>query len=251
MLNSANIDKDNDFNKLKDSGIKFDLSNITLLKELFTIPEDKRDYKWLQLFRSFIWNASLQASKEQIIQGPDGFQYFALFLPEPNVQFESYSLNHVAEFCVSNAIGVVVFASNPLLNPELPNPKYAFNTGLLDSLYRYKSWSGGERGEASSTLASDEIVDVGTRSVGLFSIPAGEQIAYGYPSDDAIPPYTRLAIGDFMRAWGFQSPRMGLGYVENGGLMIILNCQPHEFQSQQDIHQFTNYICWYFCDFIG
>ena len=90
----------------------FDLKKTQKLVDLFGIPASKRDASWQNAFYEAVGQASLRALNPQVIQGPDGFSYFAMAFPQPHQEFESFCVDHILEFCLEHGFGIVLLIWN-------------------------------------------------------------------------------------------------------------------------------------------
>ncbi len=78
------------------------------VEDLLALPAARRDDEWLRALHAAVADAPLAAQEPQLIQGPDGFGYFALQLPPPGPLEAPYTVRHVAEPCTVGGFGCVV-----------------------------------------------------------------------------------------------------------------------------------------------
>ena len=97
--------------------------------------------------------ASLRALNPQVIEGPDGFSYFALAFPKAHQDFESFSVDHILDFCLEHGFGIV------LLDPPSQEPLWVFRYGDLSSYRQYRNFEKDPADDrASENGALDDIL---------------------------------------------------------------------------------------------
>lgn len=157
--------------------MKFDLEKTAELDRLFAVPRESRDDTWVEAFYAAVPDASMRTGDGQVVNGPDGFPYFRLLVPEPATEFETFCVTHVLDVCLANGFGIVV------MNAE-PRPQWVFPYGNL--------WSFKEHG---AFVLPDE--------------PAGEpgdKLLVGSPSESLLPDYARAALKKELAAQGANDP---------------------------------------------
>ena len=70
-----------------------DLDKTREIFELVETPHEARDEAWSAAFLSDLSGASFRCGDPQVIQGPDGFPYVQLLLPESGVGFQCYVID--------------------------------------------------------------------------------------------------------------------------------------------------------------
>src|SRR5215203_3794578 len=73
----------------------FDLEKTASLERLFLVASEERDAQWIAALYDAAADASLATREQQIIQGPDGFRYFALYLPTVGQEFDAFCVRHI------------------------------------------------------------------------------------------------------------------------------------------------------------
>jgi len=116
---------------------KFDLEKTQTLSALFETPRAQRDDECRKRFYAAIVDASMRAFDPQVFQGPDGFSYFGLGLPQAGA-FTPFCVSHILEYVLDNGVGIAVFASS---GPP-SDPEWVFSFGDLLSLSLYGGFEG-------------------------------------------------------------------------------------------------------------
>ena len=161
---------------------KFDLAQTQILAGLLAVAPDKRDEQWLQRFYAAVPDASLVAGNPQVEQGPDGFPYFQLAMPDPG-SFTPFCVTHVLDNCLQHGMGIALF-DNARRNGE---PAWVFTYGSLLSFKLYGAFDGDPNEPRSSGAAPEAASD------------ESRKVLTGAPSESFLPAYARKAMGDFFR----------------------------------------------------
>jgi hypothetical protein len=173
---------------------KFDLAKTQLLAELMAVAPDKRDEQWLQRFYAAVPDASLVAGNPQVEQGPDGFPYFQLAMPDPG-EFTPFCVTHVLDNCLQHGMGIALF-DNARRKGE---PAWVFTYGSLLSFKLYGAFDGDPSEPRASSVAPEAASD------------ESRKVLTGAPSESFLPAYARKAMGDFFRrALQHPDPRVAL-----------------------------------------
>lgn len=143
------------------------------LNDQLLLEPAQRTPEWKQAFYETVFDAALCLGDPQVVQGPDGFPYFVLNFPEPNVQFQAVSISVVLDHCLDHGMGIV-------LNPRQGAADWVFTFGNL--------WT--------------------KRTLDTFEVPVPEvkqpdnsqerQILISAPSEDFLPMFARDAIRTFL-----------------------------------------------------
>ena len=143
------------------------------LHEQLGVEPAKRTQEWKQTFYDTVSDAALAMNDPQVVQGPDGFQYFVLGFPQPNVQFQGVSISVVLEHCLDHGLGIV-------LNPRQGAADWVFSFGNL--------WTKWSLNTFEPPIPESKQPDPGQE----------RQIMIGSPSEDFLPPFARSAIRRYM-----------------------------------------------------
>ena len=191
-------------------------------------------------FQDAVWNASLSSLQPQVSLGPDGFNYLNLCVPKYGEPFDTFSLNYVAEKCLNGGFGVTIFLNEA--NFIQSKPEFVFSAGLLDSLFRFKKLNG---------FTLDDVQYPKPSKDNFHQIEEGAVLFSGKPSNKLLPIYTCKHIGNILRAYGFNTPKIALTYSEEFGYFITLNCQEANFASKEIIEGVFLQIGWFLLPGIG
>ena len=173
---------------------KFDLAKTQLLAELLAVVPEKRDEQWLQRFYAAVPDASLLAGNPQVEQGPDGFPYFQLAMPDAGT-FTPFCVTHVLDNCLQHGMGIALFDNSR----RKGEPAWVFTYGSLLSFKLYSAFDGDPNEPRSSGPASEPPSD------------ESRKILTGAPAESYLPAYARKAMGDFFRrALQHPDPRVAL-----------------------------------------
>jgi hypothetical protein len=211
------------------------MSDINLtqkLVELFSIPMDKRDAVWQQSFHAAVPEASLRALNPQVIQGPDGFPYFALAMPKAGEKFESFCIAHVLDTCLNQGFGAVIFGD------PAGQPLWVFKYGDLSSYQSYKRFDGDPADEPSG-LSSGHHEEV---------VNEARQVLVGSPSESFLPLPARAVIRQFLsKRAGLAKPAVAL--VSDPALKpnrnLVFNLYREHFKDPADFDCVMQQLLWF------
>jgi hypothetical protein len=161
----------------------FDLEKTAALDRLFQIPRDRRDAAWIAAFYQAAPEASLATGEQQLIKGPDGLPYFALYLPKPNAPFDSFCIAQVAENCLTHGVGCVI-------NPDKTPPDWVFTYGNLWSLHSYSTFDATPPAKPQATPT------------------AGRQVLMAAPSEQFLPAPARNVLKSYLQQVGVKEPQV-------------------------------------------
>ncbi len=179
----------------------FDLSLTQTLSELFAVERRARDAAWTERFMTAAWNGSVVVNHPPEVQGPDGFPYLRLNLPEPRTPFDSNAMANLAATCVARGSGIAFFAS--AADPVTAS-QFVLSTGMIGSLLHYDSW----HGDPQDVREADAGATPGLHTV---TLETSHKVMLGTPSADFLSPATAQALARHMRhAWGIADPRVQL-----------------------------------------
>ncbi len=157
------------------------------VEQLLAVPEDERDPEWLRTFHAVVADAPLASQHPQLIQGPDGFGYFALELPPAGPLAEPYTIRHVQEPCTVGGFGCVV-------HDREGRPAWVFRYGEMWALRAEGRFDTRPEGDAGGSV----------------TVEAGEQVLVGAPSDDVLPGWARTVLRIAVGHLDVEVPMVGL-----------------------------------------
>ena len=148
------------------------------------VPRDQRDAKWVAEFCAAAPDASLKTAKQQLIQGPDGFPYLALFIPAEGEEFTAFCISQVLMNCLEHGAGCVICSNNT-------QPEWVFTYGNLWSLHAHNTFDATPPGAQESDRLSE-----------------GRQVLIAAPNETFLPTFARNVIKAFLISAGVKDPRV-------------------------------------------
>lgn len=207
-----------------------DLEKTDIIANLLSVPKEDRNESWTRDFITNIPTASFRCGDPQVIAGPDGFPYFQLFLPEPNVPFTCYVLDRIKDdFLLDRGFGVVF----NLVNGE---PDYVLSYGDILNWHLNKEFY--TEHSAFSKENTDEV------------IVEDEEVLVGQPNENILPNYTKKLLGDYLRLNGVKDPKMALMMRKdkNGQEFsqdLAFNIGPENFENDDVYRAVMRNLSWY------
>ncbi len=204
-----------------------DLSKTSILNELIKTPREQRDDKWNAKFLENVADASFICGNPQVIEGPDGFPYFQLNIPEPNKKFQCFVIKHMKDdFLLEKGFGVAI-------NPLKGQPDWVFSYG---DIVNYHISNEFYTKSENSDLPDQEI------------IKEKEEVLIGQPSETVLPIQTRIVIRDFLKNLGINDTKLLLmnrrkpgGYQQE----LVFNLTPDKFEKKEHYEGVMKSIAWY------
>jgi hypothetical protein len=157
----------------------FDLDKTRAVARLFTAPE--QDDAWREQFYAAIPDASLRAFDPQVEQGPDGFPYFHLAIPESG-PLTPFSISHVLDHCLESGFGAVIFPDS-----SRTAPAWVFTYGNLLSFKLYGHFDHDPAEPARAARSGSTVLE------------EEHALLVGAPSEAYFPACARRAMGAFFR----------------------------------------------------
>jgi len=204
-----------------------DLKKTHILNELFKIPQENRSESWKAKFLEHVADASFMCGDPQIIDGPDGFPYFQLFIPESNEKFECFVIrNLISDFILEKGIGIVI-------SPNKINPDWVFTYGDLINFEIKKEFYIKKN---KIQLPKNEI------------IKEEEEVLVGQPTELILPKQSRNYIREYLQKIGIKEPKVLLInrkikteiYQE-----LVFNLVPVTFENNTLYEEALKVIYWY------
>jgi len=204
-----------------------DLAKTQILASLFAVPRDKRDHSWQESFLSNVTEASFTCHDPQVIQGPDGFPYFVLNIPEAGKPFSCFVIKHLKnDLLLDKGIGVAV-------NLASGSPDWVFTYGDIVNYHLYNEFYSPAEGQdpgRSETITEDENVLV------------------AQPSAQYLPSQTREILRQFLNRHGINDPKIALmaRTIDNQTVQqLVFNLTPEKFQDQAKFESIMSCIAWF------
>jgi hypothetical protein len=203
-----------------------DIAQTAIVDDLFQVPAAKRDDAWRAKFFEAVVDASLAVPEPRVSEGPDGFPYAGLLMPDPYTNFEAWSISTILEPCTENGFGIAID----------PKPdgiaEWVFTYGDLVSLRMF------------GKLEMPRKIDARPEA-GIISAAAPALVAA--PSDEVLPGYCRKALRAFMREkLGVAKPgvasvvRTGVGEQE-----LMFSIFPDDFPTTAAYQDAMYRISWF------
>lgn len=202
-----------------------DLDKTAILAELFKTPQDDRDDAWVNQFYEAAIDASFKCDTPQVIQGPDGFPYVKLGLPQPGQEFQCYVIKHmINDFLLEQGFGVVIFTDSQ-------QPEWVFSHGDIVNYHLYSSFSGG------SDIFTSERYDK--------DLQADDKVMMGPPSEQILPLATRKVIGNFLTRY-YNDPKVSMIFHDDSkSYELAFNCTPDKFEDMETFRETLQQIGWF------
>ena len=215
---------------------QFDLTHTQALVELFATPREQRDDKWQRRFYAAIVDASMRAFDPQVEQGPDGFFYFALALPEPGA-FTPFSVSHVLEYVLDNGVGIAVFGAAG----RSADPEWVFTYGDLLAYALYGDFEGdpAERGHQHDHH----------NGIAVETVKERREVLVGSPSEQYYPKRAAAALARFMHE-RLNVPEPEIKVIADPtacpSLSLAINLRPSDYGGDLErLGAAMRYVRWY------
>jgi|SRR6185312_11111896 len=215
---------------------KFDLTKTHELADLLFIERNQRDAEWIRRFYHAVGEASMTTTADQVLQGPDGFSYFALHMPPPRRDFEPFSVSQVLDFCLENSLGIVI-------EPQPGPPEWVISYGLLWSKKIFGKFDLNVDPDAGAEAANQlRTPEVPTQMVGK------EAVLVGQPNQSYFPGFARNAVKQFLQQQQIENP--GVLLLSNPAQepleTIAFPVFPEDFADPNQFQGFMQRLAWYF-----
>ncbi|MDQ3016555.1 MAG: hypothetical protein M3R25_07550 [Bacteroidota bacterium] len=162
-----------------------DITKTQIMVDLFTVPHDQRGESWRQSLLDHVETASFRKGDPELVTGPDGFPYFALYTPIPMQSFESFCIRNMKDdFILINGCGIVI-------NPSGESSDWVFTYGDIVNLHVSQKF-----------YNTDHVPIVPKTEI----ISAEEDVLIGHPSDMFVPMHTRNILRSFLIKNGIKTP---------------------------------------------
>lgn len=214
---------------------KFDLTKTHELADLLFVERDQRDAEWIRRFYRAIGEAGMTTTSEQVLEGPDGFSYFALQMPPPHRDFEPLSVSHVLDFCLENSLGIVI-------EPQPEPPEWVIPYGQL--------WSKKAFGKFNLNIDPDPGDGVATevRTPDIPSHMMGkEAVLVGQPNQSYFPGFARNAVKSFLQQQRIENP--GVLLLSNPALQpletIVFSVFSEDFSDMNQFQGVMQRLAWF------
>ncbi|MFD2968606.1 hypothetical protein [Sphingobacterium bambusae] len=205
------------------------LAHTAVIDQLLRVPREERNDEWVGNFLTHVGTASFVCGDPQVIQGPDNFPYFQLFIPEANKPFQCYVLDHMLDdFLLDNGLGVA-------LEPKAGEVEWVLSYGDLLHYSVHRTFA----------IPSDHLF--GRGGEGDETITADEQVLVGAPSELILPLKARGVIREFLKAQGIQEPKVCLmdRSTYGKGQDLVFNLTPWQFETEAHYRAVMQALGWF------
>jgi len=230
---TAHVDLDPEPGRPTGDGYFGDLNKTVVMSELFAVPREQRDEKWIKTFFANVADASFCCENPQVIQGPDGFPYVRLTMPEAGKSFTCYVIRHmIPQFLLEKGFGIAI-------NPDKEQPDWIFSYGDLVNFHIHGAFDakGFDFNPAEAKPGEEENIAVGTK------------ITTGNPSEKIIPIPSRAVLRAFFEAHGV-SPKIML-MSRGDGLDLVIPATPDSFSDPDHYQYFCAALRWFLPGYYG
>jgi hypothetical protein len=211
----------------KKTSYQGDMKKTALLYKLFEIPREKRDESWMKNFATNVADAGFRCSEPQVIQGPDGFPYFILFLPNQYQPFQAFVIRRMKDdFLLQAGYGIVI---NPHGSQSYAD--WVFSYGDVVNFHI--------NGEFYTSLHIPEFEDD--------ELNYGDVVAED-PPEKFLPKQSRFVIKEFLKSQGIQQAKILLLTKNIDGCRvqrIAFNIYPENFPSTKHFDFTMNHLHWF------
>lgn len=208
-----------------------DLDKTGEIFELVETPHEARDEAWNTAFLASLSGASFRCGDPQVIQGPDGFPYVQLLLPESGVGFQCYVIDRMKDdFLLERGLGVVI-------NPDNGAPDWVLSCGDILNLYLNQEFYTTEETPFSKD-GTDEIIE------------EQESVMVGQPAETLLPQVTRNVLRAFLEGNGVAAPKVllmmrqrkdGAGITQE----LAFNLSPADFADEKTYRAVMQQLAWF------
>lgn len=228
-INGANEPQINTDDQGQNPSYLGNLEHTALIDQLLRVPREERDDEWVGQFLSHVATASFVCGEPQVIQGPDNFPYFQIFIPEANKPFQCYVLEHMLDdFLLENGLGVA-------LEPKDGQVEWILTYGDLLHYSVHRTFA----------IPNDHVFGKGKE--GDEVIQQDEQVLVGAPSEYILPVPARAVIKSFLNAQGVAEPKVCIiDRSQYGkGQDLVFNLVPEQFESQVHYRAVMQALGWF------
>jgi hypothetical protein len=209
----------------KKTAYQGDMAKTAMLHKLFALPKERRDEQWVKSFTAAVADAGFRCGEPQVIQGPDGFPYFILHLPNQYQPFQAFVIRKMKDdFLLDTGYGIVI-------NPHGPHADWVFSYGDVVNLH--------VNGEFYTSVHIPEHEEA--------ELLHGDVSASDIP-EKYLPKQSRAVIRDFLKAQGIQNPKALLLTANIDGARVqrlLFDIQPKDFPTTRHFDFAMNHIAWF------
>jgi len=202
-----------------------DMAKTNVLYKLFAVPKEKRDEQWMKSFAANIADAGFRCGEPQVIQGPDGFPYFILHLPNQYQPFQAFVIRKMKDdFLLEAGYGIVI-------NPHGSYADWVFSYGDIVNFQ--------VNGEFYTSVPAPAFEEE--------ELTQGD-VSISEPSEKYLPKQTRTVIKDFLKSQAIQDPKFLLFTKNIDGSRVqrlAFNLYPKDFPTTRHFDFTMNHLIWF------
>jgi hypothetical protein len=210
----------------------YDIDRTVAMSQHLLKPLELRDEAWKEVFLANLIDAPFACGKPEVVAGPDGFPYFQLVSPLPEVKFEAFSIEYMTpRFLLEHGLGVVI-------NPKNKAPDWVLNYGNIVNFYLH--------GEFYSDASSSKLMF--DKEGGDSVLSAGSVFYMGDPAANVLPLKSRAVLRDFLKKHGVLTPKVVLQVKkEDEGFVYDLwfNIPRNIFANEDEYRQCLSMLAWF------
>ena len=204
-----------------------DLQKTQILYNLFNTPHARRDDAWKLEFLANVADASFVCGDPQVINGPDGFPYFVLNLPEPGKPFTCFVIRHlVKDYLIEHGFGIVI-------EPGKAQPEWVFSHGDVVNFHLKGTFY-----EAQETPVMNDDAIIRTQT----------QVLITQPSEAYLPAQTRKVMRQFLEYHRLDDPKILLMTRPTEAGMIqelVFNIEMDRIRDQERYNTVMQQLGWF------
>ena len=204
-----------------------DISKTQIIANLFNIPSAERDEKWNQLLFDNATTASFACGNPQVTVGPDGFPYFNLIVPEPNMPFESFCISNMKEnFLLEKGFGVT-------LSSKVNTVEWVFSYGQIVNLHLNNQF-----------YSAADPVKIKNQE----TITTNQEVLVGQPSEQFLPKPTREILKKHLQTKGILKPQIMLLIRKIEGIPVrelAINIFKEDYSTIEELNNIMHQISWF------
>lgn len=160
------------------------------LQKLVTVPDEKRDQSWENLFFQKLTSGHLSVLSADPQTGPDGWPYLLTVVDDSAAE----PVQKMLHWCATKGVGLVV-------NPNKDYPDYVFTYGMIWH-FRQTGYFYLDQAEVKTGVVEVNVNDTNVMS--------------GSPSEEFLPKYVRQILKEFFRDQGLLQVKI-LMLSQDGG----------------------------------
>jgi hypothetical protein len=205
-----------------------DIQKVETINALLQVTPEERDPAWREKFYETVIDASFRTQEPQLIPGPDGFPYFALYSPVPHEPFESFCICNLIDWCLESGAGIAI-------NHGPSGVDWVFSYGDILAHHMFGVFTV-ESGESRQEPYEKVVVQ------------QAEQVMTGQPSEDFLPQVVRDAIKRFF-SQTYGKDDLGVFLMLRAGdeppTQLVFSIFEDEFGGETNIPIVLQQISWF------